>query len=407
MRLFLPVLVLIDLLMLFGRSTWWIGVWPQASAAAQVPSLYFGPALAAAACWSAGRIHRSRMAEQLAVSARPSWHVEAAQLAATLTYGIGAYGIGTLVAGLVSIPQGGPGFLWPGYPLIGLAVIVMCGGIGYLAGRWSVWQFGAPIGVAAALFLFLGWLGAPEPQGLGLSVLVGDPQFAVRVEAIAGRLLLAVLAIVLAVALPSCFRAASSNGRKVAGGVAACLFVVAVLSIGAFGNLQRLRPPPAHPVCTTTRPQVCLWPEDRKYLPTVAAMANRLATIPANLVTMPPVFYERGLRSGATDYYADFLIIEGNAWSVSPGLSGVIMSASFPGLCDTNNLNAQNARQNSLFSLDAWLQARANGRGQPSDVHGGPPIDLQAIGRLVEESEATQDAWVRHEIATVRSTPCA
>lgn len=407
MRLFLPLLVGIDLLTLFGRSTWWIGVWPQASAAAQVPSFFFGPALAAAAAWSGGRTHRSGMGEQLAVAARPPWRIEAAHLAATLTYGVIAYAVGVLAAGLVSLRQAGPGFLWPGYPLLGLCVIVLCGAIGYMVGRWSVWRFGAPITVGVALFLLLGWLGAPQPAGIGLSVLVGDPQFMVRFEAIAARLMLAVFATVLAVVLPAWLRATASTGRKIAGGVAALAFVAAVMTIGAAGPLEAMRPPPVRPVCTTTVPEVCLWPEDRKYLPAVAAMANRLAAMPTGLVTLPRVFYERGLRPGRTYYYSDFLIIEGSTWSVSPSMSGAIMSATLPSLCNASGVTSDNVRQTALFNLDAWLQVRANGEGQPSTVHGGPPIDLHAVARLAASPDATQARWVREQLSTIRATPCA
>lgn len=49
LRWALPVLIAIELGMLFGRNTDWIGVWPQASAAAQVPVAEMAILLSAAA----------------------------------------------------------------------------------------------------------------------------------------------------------------------------------------------------------------------------------------------------------------------------------------------------------------------------------------------------------------------
>lgn len=87
MRWVFPLLLALDLGMLFGRDTLWIGVWPQASVAAQNPAWFIAPVVAASAAWSAGRLSRARASEQLAVAPRPGWQREAVQLTATLVYG--------------------------------------------------------------------------------------------------------------------------------------------------------------------------------------------------------------------------------------------------------------------------------------------------------------------------------
>jgi hypothetical protein len=136
LRWWLPVFVLVDVAAVFGRSQWWIGVWPQASAAAQIPSLFFAPVLAAGAAWSASRARRYRMTDQLAAAALPGWRVEVVQLAATLTYGLVAYLVGMVAAAAVSAPDAGPGFLWPGYVVLGACVIVASAAVGHVAGRF-------------------------------------------------------------------------------------------------------------------------------------------------------------------------------------------------------------------------------------------------------------------------------
>lgn len=105
-----PLMVAVDLLVLFGRSQYWIGVWPEASVAAQIVTLFLGPILAGVSAWQAGRSSRARVPEFLLSAARPGWRIEATRLAATLTLGFVAYGVGCLTAAAVSLHDAGPGF---------------------------------------------------------------------------------------------------------------------------------------------------------------------------------------------------------------------------------------------------------------------------------------------------------
>ncbi|MFF0389246.1 hypothetical protein ACFYS8_11180 [Kitasatospora sp. NPDC004615] len=118
LRWVFPVLVAVVLLVLFGRDRSWIGVWSQASAAAQIPAFYLGPAMAGAAAWAAAARRRAGVVVGFA-AARPSWRIEAVQVAAGLTYGLAAYAVGVLTAVAVTVRDGGPGFWWPGYVLLG------------------------------------------------------------------------------------------------------------------------------------------------------------------------------------------------------------------------------------------------------------------------------------------------
>ncbi len=110
-----PVVIALDLLVLFGRSRYWIGVWPEASVAVQVVTLFLGPVLSGVSAWQAGRSSRAGMPETVLAAARPFWRTEAARLAATLTLGFLAYLVGCLTAVAVSTGEAGPGFLWPSY----------------------------------------------------------------------------------------------------------------------------------------------------------------------------------------------------------------------------------------------------------------------------------------------------
>ncbi|HEY0698625.1 MAG TPA: hypothetical protein VGD43_12545, partial [Micromonospora sp.] len=64
----LPVLVALDLAALFLRSRYWIGVWPETGAAAQVPAYLLAPLVAGAAAWAAAAPVRQRTGEQVAAA---------------------------------------------------------------------------------------------------------------------------------------------------------------------------------------------------------------------------------------------------------------------------------------------------------------------------------------------------
>ncbi|GAA2996614.1 hypothetical protein Sfulv_39460 [Streptomyces fulvorobeus] len=106
----LPVMIAVDLVVLFGRARYWIGVWPEASVAAQVVTLFLGPVLAGVSAWQAGRSSRAGMPEAVLAAARPGWRIESARLAATLTLGFLAYAIGCVTAAAISFGEAGPGF---------------------------------------------------------------------------------------------------------------------------------------------------------------------------------------------------------------------------------------------------------------------------------------------------------
>lgn len=191
-----PVMIALDLLVLFGRSRYWIGVWPEASVAAQVVTLFLGPVLSGVSAWQAGRSSRAGMPETVLAAARPFWRIEAARLAATLTLGFLAYLVGCLTAVAVSIGEAGPGFLWPSYLLLGASTLIIFASVGHLAGRW--WPSAAFTPVVCALGCFISMLALP----FRFNVLAGPPDQHLRPLPVAVRLLFALALAVLAVTAP-------------------------------------------------------------------------------------------------------------------------------------------------------------------------------------------------------------
>jgi hypothetical protein len=402
MRWWLPVLIAVDLAVLLLRPLTWIGVWPQASAAAQLPTFYFGLALAPAAAWSAGRTARAEADELLLQMPRPAWQREAVHLVAVWLYGLLAYLVGILVAAGVSLGRAGPGFLWPSYLLLGLSMITLCAGIGHLAGRLFRSRFVAPLVAVPVVFLNVALRLGPDHV---FYVLSGAVQLGLSAWAVATRLAVAVAVAALAVTvIPLAERndARRTPRRYVPSATAFAATVAAVVALASGGALRHTRPAPADPLCSAGTPRVCVWPDDRKYLPIASAMAHRLAELPPGLVDVPTTFYELGLRPEAesnTDFNTIF-----DTWSIAQNMALTVSAATMP----TTNCSVAEADQEqyfaAVFEFDQWLSERAFGGPQPSYIHGGPPgIDEATIHHLTTEPESRQTDWIRQRLDRMRS----
>jgi hypothetical protein len=399
LRWWLPVLIALDVAMLFLRSTWWIGIWPEASAAAQLPAYFFGIVLGGGAAWAAGRVHRSGTAEQLAAAALPRWRIESLVLAATLAYGLAAYVPGVVLAALVSMPEAGPGFLWPSYLALGLCLVVLSAATGHLAGKLWASRFVPPVVVAICLF------GQTMIRPIRMYVLSGHPQVELAVPAFTARVALTLLFVLLAVALPP--RLAILDASRTAyarllrpmaaGGVVACLGLVITA-----GPMTVLRHAPARPLCSSGTHRVCVWPEDRKYLGPVTDMVSRLADLPGNVLTLPPTFYEAGLRDAPRmETGADFRFLDG-AVSVPSFLSSAVLNTTLP-LCDVPQ-GSEERFYHEIFSLDAYLQIRALGDAAGGGSGGGPPgVDMREIRQVAARSDSDQSHWVADRLAAIRT----
>jgi hypothetical protein len=391
----LPVLVLLDVTVLFGRHTWWIGIWPEASAAAQLPAYFFGLVLGGGAAWASGRVHRAGIANQLKAAAVPAWRADALLLAASLTYGLAAYLPGVILAAVVSTPIAGPGFLWPSYLLLGASMVVLCASIGHLAGKLSASRFVPPLVVAVCMFGMMF-----TRQLFELYVLSAPVQVEVSPAALTARGVLAVLLAVLAVTLP---RAGHVPGWGVQPSTVSAIGTAALMA-GFFlvllaGPLRTDRPVPAQQVCSSSSPQVCLWPESRKYVEPMAAMAARLAALPEDVIKVPEVIYEAGLRGGL--HSGEVLRIEGDA-SVPGDLALAVQGESLEGCLPPPDREEE--YYNEVFTLIHYLTLRAMGPGRTVSPGAAPPgVDGEKLTVVARSDEAKQSKWVREQVKTIKA----
>ncbi|MFE3688060.1 ABC transporter permease [Streptomyces sp. NPDC059095] len=396
-----PVMIAVDLVVLFGRSRYWMGVWPEASVAAQVVTMFLGPVLAGVSAWQAGRSSRSGMPEFLLGAARPSWRIEAVRLAATLTLGFLAYGIGCLTAAAVSFGDAGPGFLWPSYLLLGAAALIIYASVGHLAGRW--WPSAGFTPIVCALGSLIALLVLP----LKFDVLAGPPDTYVRPQTVAVRVLCAVALAVLAVTAPPLKgravprRKTPLHLRGVAAGAAACSLVLMALAAPKDGQLTVARPSSAvTPLCdraSQDAPRVCVWPEHRKYLPDLTRMAQRLGQTGQPGMKAPDAFYEFGLRrTKLGDRGLD--ITEGHTRTAAIAMAHQVFTESF-GQCRPPH-HEKRAWQ-AIDNLHLWLEYRSMGQ-DPAVADRGLHMEgiseaQRQVTTAVHMSSAEQQKWVAEE----------
>jgi hypothetical protein len=407
-----PVLIAVDLAVLFGRSRYWIGVWPEASVAAQIVTLFLGPVLAGVSAWQAGRSSRAGMPEFLLAAARSPWKIEAARLAATLTLGFLAYGIGCLVAAAVSVREAGPGFLWPSYLLLGAATLVIFASVGHLAGRW--WPSPGFTPVVCALGCFISMLSLP----FRFSVLAGPPDTHLSVVPLVVRLFVALALAVLAVTAPPLTRKSTRQmtRRELPWGIRGVVVVSAVSAVGALtmapaaGELRVERPATATtPLCDRAdenAPQVCVWPEHQKYLPDLTRMAQRLQDRPSQpWIKAPGAFYEYGLQRTR---WGDrgFDITEGHVRTAAIAMAGQVFSASL-GWCTPprDRPGARRAWQ-AIDNIHMWLEYQAMGQDPAAADQGLHQVGVESAqkdaAQAVRMSPADQEKWIAEERGHLR-----
>ncbi|WP_019886151.1 DUF7224 domain-containing protein [Streptomyces purpureus] len=408
-----PVMIAVDLAVLFGRSQYWIGVWPEASVAAQIVTLFLGPILAGVSAWQAGRCSRARMPEFLLAAAQPGWRIETARLAATLTLGFLAYGIGCLTAAAVSLSDAGPGFLWPSYLLLGAATLIIFASVGHLAGRW--WPSPGFTPVVCALGCFISMLALP----FKFNVLAGPPDTHLSPLPLTVRLSLALALAVLAVTAPP--RTSKSerqmprwnlprHTRSMVSGSAVCA-LVALAAAPAAGELRVERPASATaPLCDRAdenAPRVCVWPEHRKYLPELTRMAQRLGRPTQPWIKAPNEFYEFGLRRTPLGDRG-FDIAEGHARTAAIAMADQVFTTSV-GRC----LPPPKERRawQAIDNIHLWLEYQAMGQ-DPAAADSG--LHLTGVTTAQREASAAarmtpaeQKKWIAQERSHLReSTWC-
>ncbi|MDW5327625.1 hypothetical protein [Plantactinospora sp. KLBMP9567] len=395
LRWWLPPLIAVYLLFLFGRSRGWVGVWPQTSAAAQVPMILLTPALAAGAAWSASRTARNRAEEQLSALPRPGWAVDGVHLLAIVLLGLVPLAVGAASAFAVTYAESGAGWIWPEYLVLAVAVLVISVSMGQLAGRLLPWRI-TPVLVGVVNYL---GLAALDNTALELFVLSGPPSEEVSWRALAARLAVAAALVTVALVAPELLRATPSVrvDWSVTALGAAVVVLVSALAVQLNGERLMRERTPVVATCAGSEPEVCLWPENQKYLAEAVSMTQRLAAAVRGLSEVPTTVYEEGLRPG-----------QNRAGLVTVGSGDSAFAYSLAGAFPLGEVQQcpDDERNQAFETLLVWRASRAVGNGRPlpmSPGHSGPVLD--DVQRVLRMDEDGQRRWLTESMSMLRR-PC-
>jgi hypothetical protein len=405
LRWWLGPLIIIDLVVLFfGRGHWWIGIWPEASVATQVPAYYFGPLFAAVAAFTVGRPTRKSFDQDRTPQAQSRFLSETIHFLATLTFALIPYGIGVAVAYGVSFRQAGPGGLWPAYITIGAILLTGCAAAGHFVGRMLPGSMATPVVCGVGCFLVVAVLG----QSAGLLVLNGYPSLQPRTSAITSRaflaFLLAAAAIIVSAQRHRSF--ASTLERTITTFVAAGVLLIGFSFTAHAGSVQQDRAPTTNMTCTVGSHQFCIWPEHQKFLPVFQQMTVRLDQVPEILAAAEQTSYEQGLRGHEYEGH-DFSLLEGQPFQAA---FGVALQSDFhvpTKLCPLPTPELEAQRSDLLWRLTAWLTVRVYGAGQPSGIHGGISDAMNEVVPLTQQPDDVQAAWVDARKTDITAFHCA
>jgi hypothetical protein len=402
----LPLTVL-ALVVLLPQSRNWIGHWTATGAATQVCAFFLSVVTAGAAAWVSSS-DTSRIEEQTAAAAVPTVWVEGARWGATTALLLVPYLVGVATGFALTartFPDGVD--LWLGYVLMGLNVMLFAVMWGWTIGRYFSRTYAALV-ASLSWFVFEAFPGAVA----GLGVPNGPAWKQPNAQALLLRLAFLAVFVAVVVWLPR--RPSRRRARATSIAVPALSAVAVVLAtMMTAGTSDRVVP--GQPLCVAGKVQICLWPEDENYVPIVAAMSRRAATLPT-LWKLPKRMDEYGLRQRAVGYgdartiqlEGDFQIPDGSRWGLAIGLSNGIIAQTLKS-CDWDAIRA--ADELGPEALRKWLEFYLAGSGVPgygtSDV--SPAMSAawsQASHVFTELSAQQQREWTERQFNRVRASYC-
>lgn len=404
-------LAALGLVILFNRTTFWIGIWPETGAAVTVSAFFMGLFAAGLSAWTAARIDAHGLRERDASANVRPFVLEANRFTAALLWLLVAYLVVVAAALWATSAESFPaGFsFYVGYVMLGLILIILAAGWGWFIGR-VLDPVIAAFSATLSWFVFASIFG----NATDMAPISGPPWTAIEPDVLVWRLW-AVMAFVLAVcALP---RRSAPRRARVQRTAAALIILVVVAVIHAIAPVLTPRPPVASPICVQGELQYCLWPEHEKYVPMIWDVDARVAELPLKL-ELPARMVDYSLSGSlrwvegtgvemAGDFPPEFDISEGSRWALARGVASAITSEVFSDCRTSQVIDDPEFRSDKL---QAWLEARLAGGGDP-DYTTNAPVELQvAWGEgyrvAADLTETEQATWAREIIASRQEQYC-
>lgn len=385
---------------IYVRDDSWLGIWPAASITAQGVALPFGVVFAFVGSWSAGRIHRQAAMDHVLYVARSEPQRRLVQIASTVVYASILYLIvvAAVVVSMMDVMRG-PGFLWPGYVLLGWLTIVSAACAGHLLGY--ICSARLTTSVAAGLLAFI--LLSSGGQEFAWVPYQYTPSMTVSAVALLARV--AICATILAAAcfapkIPPVDLRSASGRRRLALGlswpVGGAIALAATFALG--GAVQVAREVPSDPDCTRGPSRICIWPDNRKFLPDLQRASDRLTELPPGKFKLRAMYSEKGLRGPKMESGSEgFDTTISGTWGAYTDISFMIVSDTYNANCPPENAPPETYERLSRaeFSLTSFLQLVMNDAPQPPDIHGGPGgVNLEKVYALTRKPAGAQSHWI-------------
>lgn len=409
LRWILPPLIALAVMLLLLRPRYWIGIWPETGAAAQIPAFFLSIVAAGAAAWVSGSRTRHSMDEQTAAAAVPAGTSEAYRLGATAIILIIPYFAGHAVAFALTARSSPPGIhLWLLYAWMGIIVMLYSVAWGWVIGKFLSSLYASLVALLS-WFLFESFVG----DAVDLNVLSG-PAWK---EPDLGGLVVRSSAVVVfyaAVILATTRRTQGSMDWKriLISIVGAATAIMAVTSTTGISD----RDSPDEPLCVAGKIEMCLWPENAKYASMVRALNVRVATLPAQF-RLPPRLQEYGLeriqvtRYGETftQLEGDFDISEGRKGALALGVSDAVIATTLRA-CNWEAI--RQAEELAPEALRRWVELYLIESNIPEYGTSGVSTDIQESWSIAARvftgmTDSQQRQWVHKELKRLETQYCA
>jgi len=403
----LPPLTALILAVLLLRPDYWVGVWPETGAAAQIPAIFLSTVAAGAAAWISTSRTRHRLAELTAASAIRAAAAEAYRLGAVVIVVVVPYLIGQAVAFVYTARTFPVGIhLWFGYAAMGIVVILF-------AAVWG-WAFGRYLSaVYAPLVASLTWLVFQvfPADRAALSVISGPVWQQPNLSVLAVRLA-AVAAFTAAVMWARPRRTQWSANRNAPLLPVAAGLVTVAATLSTSGVIDRAVPDRS--LCVTGEIDVCLWPEHEKYVPMVRRVDARVASLPAGF-QRPARLHEYGIERKQFSYRGQTVtqlegidISEGLQSNLGAGVANAVMTETLKP-CDLDSI--RQAKDITANAVGRWLELYL-GQGSSAEYQAvGAPKEFAeawstALAAYTKLTPAQQREWAQQRLAQLATAYC-
>ncbi|MEU8400747.1 hypothetical protein AB0C28_36640 [Nonomuraea sp. NPDC048892] len=384
----------------------WTGSWPETGAATQASAFYLSVLAAGAAAWVSSSNTRHGLIELTASATIPSAAVEAYRLAAAAALLLVPYLIGGAAGFALTASTFPPGLgLWAGYVLMGAIVMLLAVAWGWAIGRYANPAYAA-LTASLSWFVFEAFPGDAADLGVASGPAWKQPDpLALLLRSAAVMAFLSLIAW----AYTKNRKRWKSLTLTVLGGTGAVLVTMSTTGVSD-------RHVPDHPLCVSGAIEICLWPEDRKYLPLVRALDQRAATLPTDW-RLPAHLDQYGLKrierndngERAVELDGAFKFPDGSKWGLALGMSHAILNRTL-GPCDWKAI--WKAEDFTPETLRKWLEFYLAESNRPAyrttqlseDMGKAWSSASQAFGELPADQ---QFDWARRQLDRVKDSYCA